>query len=96
MKKFLIGSAAFVLISTAAAFAQDGGGGGGGDGTLRGLDLARDPYPGLGAMRPNRGDAIFPDGDIAGFGELNNPTNGGVYPNAGPNAYVPGWRDNSR
>ena len=95
MKKFLIGTAAFVLISTSAALAQDsGGGGGGGSGSdaLRGLDLPRDPYPGMGAMRTNRGEAVQPDGEIAGFGALNSPGNGGTYPTSGPQAYVPGWK----
>ena len=98
MKKFLIGSATFILLSTAAAFAQDGGGGGGGgggdggNGGLRGLDLSSDPYPGMGAMRTNQGEVVFPDGEISGIGALNDPGNGGTYPGAGPQAYVPGWK----
>ena len=75
---------------TASAFAQDGGGGAG-DSGARSLDLAKDPFPGMGAMRPDKGEVIQPSGDIAGVGELNDPGNGGTYPQAGPKAFVPGW-----
>ena len=92
MKKFLIGTAA-VLLMSATAFAQDGGGSGGDGGSgQRGLDLARDSFPGLGAMRQNQGDAIQPSGDIgSSVGALNDPGNGGTYPQSGPQAYVPRW-----
>lgn len=87
MKKFLIGTAAFVLISASVALAQDSG-----SDALRGLDLAKDQHPGMGAMRSNRGEAVLPDGEIAGFGALNDPGNGGTYPTSGPQAYVPDWK----
>ena len=85
MKKYLIGTAAVLMLS-ATAFADDGGSG------SRGLDITRDSFPGLGAMRPDQGTVIQPSGEIIGLGELNAPGNGGTYPNAGPSAYVPGWK----
>lgn len=55
MKKLLIGIAAAVLMS-GAAWADDGS-------DLRALDLPGEP-PGAGALGPNRGDAVFPDGPV--------------------------------
>jgi hypothetical protein len=55
MKRLLIGLAAAVLMS-GAAWADDGG-------DLRGLDLLGEP-PGAGALGPNRGDVVFPDGPV--------------------------------
>jgi hypothetical protein len=65
MKKLLIGTATAVLLC-GAAYAEDNG--------LRSLDLLGEP-PGAGAMGPNRGDVVFPDGPI------NTPFNrgGGAY-----------------
>jgi hypothetical protein len=55
MKKLLIGIATAVLMS-GAAWADDGA-------DLRALDLPGEP-PGGGALGPNSGDAVFPDGPI--------------------------------
>ena len=55
MKTLLIGLATAALLS-GAAHAQDST-------PLRALDLPGEP-PGAGAMGPNRGDVVFPDGPI--------------------------------
>jgi hypothetical protein len=55
MKKLLIGIAAAVLMSGAAG-ADEGS-------DVRALDLPGEP-PGAGAMGPNRGDVVFPDGPV--------------------------------
>ncbi|ALK07840.1 hypothetical protein [Blastochloris viridis] len=55
MKKLLIGIAAAALMA-GAAVANDGT-------DLRALDLPGEP-PGGGALGPNRGDVVFPDGPI--------------------------------
>jgi hypothetical protein len=63
MKKLLLGTAAAVLMC-GAAYAEGSG--------LRALDLPGEP-PGAGAMGPNQGDVVFPDGPI------NTPFNRGGY-----------------